>query len=209
MDLPLLEEVEPLELVEAPPKAKKEGKVLLTTKGGRKVTVEDQVALKVKTISEIVAALIQAHNEGKNVNVTKLKSQLSSKNKLTESPKTVDIIAAIPDAYRKVLIPKLKTKPVRTASGVRFAAERAVDSADIVTRLQLSPSCASRTAARTLRSRVTSASTALAVPTRTLSTRRSPTRATNPRACEQSVLATTPIFRPDTVSTSSSASATQ
>lgn len=123
MELPLLEEVEPLELLEAPPKAKKEGKVLLTTKGGRKVTVEDQVANKVKTISEIVAALIQAHNEGKNVNVTKLKSQLSSKNKLTESPKTVDIIAAIPDAFRKVLIPKLKTKPVRTASGVRFHAQ--------------------------------------------------------------------------------------
>lgn len=118
MELPGLEELEP---VEAPQKVKKEGHVVKVLKGGRKVTVEDQMALKVKTISEIVATLIQAHNEGKNLNVTKLKSQLSSKNKLTESPKTVDIIAAIPDAYRKVLIPKLKTKPVRTASGVRFA----------------------------------------------------------------------------------------
>ena len=122
MDLPLLEDMEPVELNGAP-KPKKEGKVIIL-KGGRKVTVEDQMALKVKTISEIVATLIQAHNEGKNVNVTKLKSQLSSKNKLTESPKTVDIIAAIPDAYRKVLIPKLKTKPVRTASGVRFSSKK-------------------------------------------------------------------------------------
>jgi elongator complex protein 3 len=117
--------MEDLEAVEPVQKSKKENQVIKVLKGGRKVTVEDQMALKVKTISEIVAALIQAHNEGKNVNVTKLKSQLSSKNKLTESPKTVDIIAAIPDAFRKVLIPKLKTKPVRTASGVRFPCRRA------------------------------------------------------------------------------------
>eukprot|EP01085_Mycamoeba_gemmipara_P005112 Mycagemm_TRINITY_DN10189_c0_g1::TRINITY_DN10189_c0_g1_i2::g.5112::m.5112 type:complete len:576 gc:universal TRINITY_DN10189_c0_g1_i2:116-1843(+) len=114
--------MEDLEAVEPLQKSKKENQVIKVLKGGRKVTVEDQMALKVKTISEIVAALIQAHNEGKNVNVTKLKSQLSSKNKLTESPKTVDIIAAIPDAFRKVLIPKLKTKPVRTASGIAVVA---------------------------------------------------------------------------------------
>lgn len=116
MELPGLEDADAVEPIQ---KASKEGKVVKVLKGGRKVTVEDQMAAKVKTISEIVAALIQAHNEGKNMNVSKLKAQLSSKNKLTESPKTVDIIAAIPDAYRKVLIPKLKTKPVRTASGVR------------------------------------------------------------------------------------------
>jgi len=30
----------------------------------------------------------------------------------------VDIIAAVPPQYRKVLVPKLKAKPIRTASGV-------------------------------------------------------------------------------------------
>ncbi len=73
-----------------------------------------------RTISEIVAALIAAHEEGRNINVTRLKSQIASKNHLHEQPKTVDIIAAIPEQYRKILVPRLKTKPVRTASGVSY-----------------------------------------------------------------------------------------
>lgn len=31
----------------------------------------------------------------------------------------MDIIAAVPIEYRKILVPKLKAKPIRTASGVR------------------------------------------------------------------------------------------
>jgi histone acetyltransferase (RNA polymerase elongator complex component) len=31
----------------------------------------------------------------------------------------VDIIAAVPLEHRKILVPKLKAKPIRTASGVR------------------------------------------------------------------------------------------
>ncbi len=31
----------------------------------------------------------------------------------------MDIISAIPDEYKKALLPKLKARPIRTASGVR------------------------------------------------------------------------------------------
>ena len=34
----------------------------------------------------------------------------------------VDIIAAVPDEFRSVLVPKLKAKPVRTASGIAVVA---------------------------------------------------------------------------------------
>lgn len=34
-------------------------------------------------------------------------------------PRLVDIISAIPDDYKKALLPKLKARPIRTASGVR------------------------------------------------------------------------------------------
>ena len=37
-------------------------------------------------------------------------------------PRLVDIIAAIPDDYRSILLPKLKAKPVRTASGIAVVA---------------------------------------------------------------------------------------
>jgi len=44
--------------------------------------------------------------------------RISSKYGLETSPKLVDIIAAVPSDHRKALVPKLKAKPVRTASGV-------------------------------------------------------------------------------------------
>ena len=40
------------------------------------------------------------------------------KYRLGQLPRLVDIIAAVPEDLKDVLIPKLKAKPVRTASGV-------------------------------------------------------------------------------------------
>lgn len=37
-------------------------------------------------------------------------------------PKLVDIISAIPESYKKKLLPILKAKPVRTASGIAVVA---------------------------------------------------------------------------------------
>jgi hypothetical protein len=48
-----------------------------------------------------VALLIQGHNEHKHVNLMKLKSHLSRRNGLQDQPKTVEIIAAIPEQFRK------------------------------------------------------------------------------------------------------------
>ena len=62
--------------------------------------------------------MIKLNNEGKNINVNSLKSHYSSIYQLPEQPKTVDIISAIPEHYKEDLVPYLKTKPVRTASGV-------------------------------------------------------------------------------------------
>lgn len=69
-----------------------------------------------------VALLIQGHNEHKHVNLMKLKSHLSRRNGLQDQPKTVEIIAAIPEQFRKALLPALKTKPIRTASGIAVVA---------------------------------------------------------------------------------------
>eukprot|EP01098_Paradermamoeba_levis_P014356 TRINITY_DN6825_c0_g1_i1.p1 TRINITY_DN6825_c0_g1~~TRINITY_DN6825_c0_g1_i1.p1 ORF type:complete len:569 (-),score=148.90 TRINITY_DN6825_c0_g1_i1:70-1776(-) len=77
---------------------------------------------KVKVITEIVNQLIEAHNEGREVNLLKLKTQVCNKCHMTDQPKTVDIIAAIPEHYKKAILPKIKTKPVRTASGIAVVA---------------------------------------------------------------------------------------
>lgn len=48
----------------------------------------------------------------------RLKTKTASKYGLSSQPRLVDIIAAVPSHYRKALVPKLKAKPIRTASGV-------------------------------------------------------------------------------------------
>lgn len=49
----------------------------------------------------------------------RVKCKASAKYGLSLQPRLVDIIAAIPESYKKLLLPKIKAKPVRTASGVR------------------------------------------------------------------------------------------
>lgn len=48
----------------------------------------------------------------------RLKTKTAAKYGLSSQPRLVDIIAAVPPHYRKILVPKLKAKPIRTASGV-------------------------------------------------------------------------------------------
>lgn len=78
--------------------------------------------LMVMTVTEIVNQLIQAHQQGKDVNLNRIKSKISSKYGLSSQPRLVDIIAAVPQEYTKILLPKLKAKPVRTASGIAVVA---------------------------------------------------------------------------------------
>ncbi|KAM9315666.1 elongator complex protein 3 [Gastrophryne carolinensis] len=78
--------------------------------------------LMMKTISDIIKQLVEAHEQGKDVNLNKLKTKTSAKYGLSAQPRLVDIIAAVPPQHRKVLVPKLKAKPIRTASGIAVVA---------------------------------------------------------------------------------------
>ena len=70
------------------------------------------------TIGEIIKELLLAHEQNRDVDLNKLKTRISSKYGLDSSPRLVDIIAAVPADVKKILLPKLKAKPIRTASGV-------------------------------------------------------------------------------------------
>ncbi|NXI41116.1 ELP3 protein, partial [Galbula dea] len=78
--------------------------------------------LMMMTIADIIKQLIEAHEQGKDVNLNKLKTKTAAKYGLSAQPRLVDIIAAVPPQYRKVLVPKLKAKPIRTASGIAVVA---------------------------------------------------------------------------------------
>jgi len=73
-------------------------------------------------ISHIVTCLMKAYDDGSELNLTRLKGQAARKFKISGIPKVSDIIAALPHTHRDKLLPHLRQKPVRTASGVAVVA---------------------------------------------------------------------------------------
>ncbi|XP_065124303.1 elongator complex protein 3 [Paramisgurnus dabryanus] len=78
--------------------------------------------LMMMTIADVIKQLVEAHEQGKDINLNKLKTKTSAKYGLSAQPRLVDIIAAVPPHYRRALVPKLKAKPIRTASGIAVVA---------------------------------------------------------------------------------------
>lgn len=78
--------------------------------------------LMMMTIADVIKQLVEAHEQGKDVNLNKVKTKTSAKYGLSAQPRLVDIIAAVPPHYRRALVPKLKAKPIRTASGIAVVA---------------------------------------------------------------------------------------
>ncbi|GFH59351.1 histone acetyltransferase gcn5-type hat [Chaetoceros tenuissimus] len=73
-------------------------------------------------ISYIVTSLMKAYDTGDTLNLSKLKSQAAKKYKIQGIPRLSDILQSIPISHRNQLLPYLKSKPVRTASGVAVVA---------------------------------------------------------------------------------------
>jgi len=74
-------------------------------------------------VSHIVTELLHAYETGTTLNFTALKGKSARKYKLTGIPRISDILSAIPDGATKTkLLPYLRQKPVRTASGVAIVA---------------------------------------------------------------------------------------
>ncbi len=72
--------------------------------------------------ADISVELIASLKTNKDVNLNGLIIRLAKKYKLKQQPRLTDIISSIPDQYKKYLLPKLKAKPVRTASGIAVVA---------------------------------------------------------------------------------------
>lgn len=71
-----------------------------------------------RVTSGIAAELIKAHDANESVSLNEIRARISKKYAFGGVPRLVDIISAIPDEYKKALLPKLKARPIRTASGV-------------------------------------------------------------------------------------------
>eukprot|EP01094_Clydonella_sp_ATCC50884_P026587 TRINITY_DN734_c0_g1_i1.p1 TRINITY_DN734_c0_g1~~TRINITY_DN734_c0_g1_i1.p1 ORF type:complete len:534 (+),score=126.07 TRINITY_DN734_c0_g1_i1:121-1722(+) len=73
-------------------------------------------------MSEIVGLVIEAYKEGKEINLNSIKHDICSRYHVAVQPKSVEIINAIPLEFRKQIMPHIKAKPIRTASGIAVVA---------------------------------------------------------------------------------------
>ncbi|XBW36419.1 hypothetical protein QEN19_001998 [Hanseniaspora menglaensis] len=71
---------------------------------------------------ELIQSVTNPNLSTKEINLNGLIMSYSKKYKLKNQPRLTDIINSIPDQYKKYLLPKLKAKPVRSASGVSIVA---------------------------------------------------------------------------------------
>lgn len=79
--------------------------------------------------SDVASALIQDYEAKangskpkKDVNLNSLRAQISKRHKLSNIPSLTAIIAAIPEHYKKYILPNLVAKPIRTSSGIAVVA---------------------------------------------------------------------------------------
>jgi elongator complex protein 3 len=77
---------------------------------------------RVRAIAEIVSAMGELSRRGEDVDLNALKSAACRRYGLARAPKLVEMIAAVPEADRAALLPRLRAKPVRTASGIAVVA---------------------------------------------------------------------------------------
>jgi elongator complex protein 3 len=77
---------------------------------------------RVRAIAEIVSAMGELSRRGEDVDLNALKSAACRRYGLARAPKLVEMIAAVLEADRAALLPRLRAKPVRTASGIAVVA---------------------------------------------------------------------------------------
>jgi elongator complex protein 3 len=79
---------------------------------------EDDSILKMKTITDCINSIIEKYDANEPIPITKIKYECSARHGVSKVPKLMEIIAAIPENYKNRLIPLLRAKPIRTASGI-------------------------------------------------------------------------------------------
>ena len=101
-----------------------------TTQGkvGKKQMLPEAVRWQ-NCCQDIANALIQeyeaSHDDSKpkkDINLNSLRGQMAKKHRLSQQPPLTAIIAAVPETHKKVVLPKLLAKPVRSASGIAVVA---------------------------------------------------------------------------------------
>ena len=82
--------------------------------------------------ADIANALIEDHEAvnadprqpKKDLNLNSLRARYAKKHKVGSMPPLTAIIAAVPEHYKKYILPKLVAKPIRKSAALHFAGRR-------------------------------------------------------------------------------------
>jgi len=81
-----------------------------------------------RACSDIASALVQDHEAHqdptkpkKDINLNSLRSKMSKRHRLSNIPPLTAIIAAIPEHYKKYILPKLIAKPISMRTSIRVS----------------------------------------------------------------------------------------
>lgn len=77
---------------------------------------------QILVVREIINSLLDAHEQNKDVDLTKLRCRIAAKYQSGKVPSLVDIISGVPHQHKSTLLPKLRAKPIRSASGIAVVA---------------------------------------------------------------------------------------
>ncbi|KAG9045675.1 Elongator subunit [Tulasnella sp. UAMH 9824] len=89
---------------------------------GKPGEAPSQAELLLRVTSSIALQLIKDHEQNKPSNLNEIRNKMAKKHGFNGFPRLVDIISAVPEEYKKALLPKLKARPIRTASGIAVVA---------------------------------------------------------------------------------------
>ena len=89
-------------------------------RGPKNVSLPPEKERFMRACADIAGALIQAHEaqddgsgKKKDINLNTLRGQMAKKHYLSTQPPLTAIIAAVPEHYKKYILPKLIAKPIR------------------------------------------------------------------------------------------------
>ncbi|BCS20198.1 Elongator subunit ELP3 [Aspergillus puulaauensis] len=99
------------------------------TKSKKSLKLPPENERYMRACSDIANALIQDYESQKDptkprkdINLNKLRGQIAKKHVLGSQPPLTAIISAVPEHYKKYILPKLIAKPIRTSSGIAVVA---------------------------------------------------------------------------------------
>ena len=99
----------------------KVGAIVTSSRGKHKRIVYSQEEARLRTVKDVIEQMVEAVKTNQTLNLNNAKNKAAKKYGVDGTVRLTEIISAVPEEHKKSLLPQLRAKPVRTASGGRWS----------------------------------------------------------------------------------------